>query len=227
MKDCFVLTDYTAAIFDLDGTLLNTLEDIADAANRTLKHFGHPTHEVDAFRSFVGSGPDTLFQRALETNPDDSRIPELVDHYKQEYAEQADRKTCLYPGIAELLDALTKKEIKLAILTNKWQHAADQCVATFLDCWNWDCVVGYQPPRPKKPDPSGALQILETLNCPPRKCFYLGDSDIDMKTAVAAGVVPVGVTWGFRDREELVQAGAQEIIAHPLKIFSIQKAAHV
>ena len=214
---------FSTAVFDLDGTLLNTLRDISEAANRTLCHAGFDPHPESSFRHFIGDGPEVLFQRAIGAETiKDPRISELVNQYKEECILQEDRHTTLYPGISGLLDLLQHSGISLTILTNKRQPHADTCVARFLNRWPWQIVLGSGDHIPKKPDPQGALQIATTLNVSPAACLYFGDTDVDMLTAKSAGMTAIGVLWGFRDQQELESAGANSIISHPLEIEPIQ-----
>lgn len=213
------LNDYAAAVFDLDGTLLNTLQDIAEAANRTLAQQEYPTHPVEAFCYLVGDGPDVLFQRALKAaSPDDPRIAPLVEAYKQECLNQDDQHTKLYDGLTTMLDQFQAADLSLTILTNKRQPHADRCVARFLQQWNWRIVLGSGDHIPKKPDPTRALDITKSLEITPEQCIYFGDTDVDMWTAKRAGMTAVGVLWGFRDEKELRSAGADFIIQHPSEL---------
>jgi phosphoglycolate phosphatase len=215
------LDNYASVIFDLDGTLLDTLQDIAEAANRSLEKSGYPTHPLAAFKKLVGDGPDVLFQRAIGAErPDDPEILTLVESYQQERIIQDDRTTHSYPGIDQLLNQLTEQGIALAVLTNKHQPHAELCMQRFLHAWNWQVILGSGPHIPKKPDPQGALQVATTLNCSPQQCLYLGDTDVDMWTAKRAGMTAVGVLWGFRESEELDAAGADTLIQHPTHLLT-------
>ncbi|MEM1158439.1 MAG: HAD family hydrolase [Verrucomicrobiota bacterium] len=210
------LNDYSAAVFDLDGTLLNTLRDISEAANRSLQRHGYPSHPANAFCAFIGDGPDVLFQRATQAGKDSSPcITELVETYREECIRQQDRYTTLYPGLTEFMPHLQTAGLQLTILTNKRQLHAERCVERFLDRWEWQVVLGSGDHIPRKPDPAGALKIASDLNTAPEKCLYFGDTDVDMWTAKRAGMTAVGVLWGFRNQQELESAGADVIIRHP------------
>ncbi len=205
-----------AVLFDLDGTLLNTLTDLADAANRMLKSQGYPEHPLDAYRFFVGSGMEKLVIRSL---PVDVRTPDVITQCKaafmDDYARNWMNATVLYPGIAELLDGLQKRALRVAILSNKPQAMTEKCVETYLNKWTFCPVVGQQEGIPVKPNPESALRIADEMDLPVDEILYVGDSNIDMLTATAAGMVSVGVAWGFRPKAELIEHGATYTIDHP------------
>ena len=213
---------YQAVMFDLDGTLLDTLEDIAAAANRTLASQGFPTHSVDAYRYFLGGGARPLIERAL---PEAHRDAATVEHCLKLYIADSNAnwklRTCRYDGIAEMLDALVQRNLKLSILTNKPHNLALECVAEFLSDWPFEIVLGQRDDIPRKPDPTGALEIITHLDIPPADFLYLGDTPVDMRTAIAAGAFPVGVLWGFREAPELRETGAQALIARPLDVLDL------
>ncbi len=214
--------NFKAAIFDLDGTLLDTLEDIADAANRVLVDKGFPAHNVDAYRYFVGDGIRILMSRVLpEERRDEDTIEECVWSFREVYSDNWNLKTRPYDGIPEMLDALTARGLKLAVLSNKPDDFAKKCVTELFQKWHFEVVLGYHSRIPPKPDPGGALQIAEQMDVPPEHILYLGDTDIDMKTAVTAGMFPVGALWGFRTLEELAKGGAKELIERPQDILGL------
>lgn len=219
MRSCI---KYRTVIFDLDGTLLDTLEDLADSLNSVLQEKGFPTHSLDAVRYFVGSGPTKLVSRALpETMQNEDIVAECRIGYLHAYKSNWHNKTRPYEGISELLDALTERHIHLAVLTNKPQDFARLCVEKFLSRWKFSAIVGQRDDSPMKPHPAGALEITTFLNVEPNTCLYLGDSDIDMTTAINAGMLPVGAAWGFRSEKELRQAGAMQVINHPMELMQI------
>lgn len=210
-----------AVLFDLDGTLLDTLEDLASSGNAVLRKRGHPEHSVDSYRHFIGAGMANLVRRIF---PEGSRPTEgeeldtAVADYKAEYALRWQSSTVAYSGIPELLDALTEQGIGLGVLSNKAQAFTEQCVTAFLGDWNWGVVLGQRDGIPVKPDPAGALEGAEKLGVPPETCAFVGDSGVDMQTAVSAGMLPVGVTWGFREAKELSSGGAEALIDHPAEL---------
>jgi len=211
---------YKAVIFDLDGTLLDTLEDLADSVNRVLQDKGLPTHPTEAFRYFVGNGATMLVSRAL---PPEKRNDELtadcLEAFRREYNRNWNMKTKPYNGVSELLDALTAKHIEMAVLTNKPQHFAELCIQEFFSGWKFAVILGQRDGVSMKPDPAGPREIVRYLDIPSRDFLYLGDSDVDMRTAVNANMLPIGAMWGFRSQKELREAGAIEVIARPMELL--------
>lgn len=211
---------YKAVVFDMDGTLLDTLEDLADAMNRVLEARGLPVHPVDAYRFFVGSGARNLVLRTLPADRQDLAA-ECLQGFLKEYEANWKVKTRLYDGVAELLDALTARNIPMAVLTNKPQEFAELCMKAFLPAWDFALTLGQMPGVPVKPDPAGPRQVIRHLGVAPEEILYLGDTDVDMRTAVGAGMYPVGVTWGFRTEDELRASGAAVIIDHPMELLDL------
>lgn len=213
---------YKAVLFDLDGTLLDTIGDIGDAANRILEQNGFPVHSMDAYRRFVGDGALNFIIRAL---PEDKRIDTIIhpclDAFLEDYGRNWNVKTKPYDGIPELLDTLTARRLKMAVLSNKPHEYTKQCMAGFLSDWNFDVVFGQRDGVPGKPDPAGALEIAEQLNIAPADFLYLGDTETDLKTSIAAGMFPVGALWGFRSAGELLENGAKILINKPLEILNL------
>ncbi len=211
-----------AVVFDMDGTLLDTLEDLAEAMNRVLERQGFPTHPVESYRRFVGSGAGQLVARALPAEAQEGSIRRRsLEAFLSEYGANWKTKTRLYEGISGLLDALCSRNLALAVLTNKPQAFAELCVHEFLSGWPFGLILGQQPGVPVKPDPTAPRQLLRYLGVLPEEVLYLGDTDVDMFTAVNAGMYPIGVLWGFRTGEELRMAGARETIAHPMELMRI------
>ena len=214
--------EFPAVIFDLDGTLLDTLADIADSANRVLAARGWPTHPVDAYRQFVGEGASRLFERAL---PADRRQPEVVAEcvagFRQAYAENWNVQTKAYDGVAELLDALSARDVMMAVLSNKPDSFTRRCVDEYLSRWRFEVVLGLREGVPRKPDPAGALEIAARLDAATDRFVYLGDSATDMRTARSAGMRAVGAAWGFRSMDELESAGAEVVIQRPMDFLAI------
>jgi phosphoglycolate phosphatase len=209
-------------LFDLDGTLLYTLKDIADSVNQALGYLGLPPHQLNAYKYFVGDGRQALAIRALPENQrDTATVGKLVDYIDNEYSKRWADNTLPYEGVTDLLDALTAKRIRLAILSNKPHDITQIMVSKLLGKWQFEAVVGAQSSLPKKPDPSAALQIARRLNIPPPQFLYLGDSDIDMKTATAADMYPVGVLWGYRTAQELLTNGARKLIEQPADLLQL------
>ena len=218
---------FEAILFDLDGTLLDTLEDLGNAANRVLEKYDFPTHTMDNYRLFVGDGVVTLMNRAL---PEDKRnndtIQICVKTFREEYGKSWNVKTRPYDGVAEMLDALTAGGLKMAVLSNKPDEFTKLCVTEFLPKWAFGMVIGQHNSLPLKPDPAGALEIVKCLDVPPSNFIYLGDTAIDMKTSVSAGMFPVGALWGFRTGKELLENGAQALIKRPQEILNFLDLTH-
>ncbi len=215
---------FKAVIFDLDGTLIDSLHDIADAMNRVLADNGFPTHPYDSYRTFVGKGLRNLTEMALPASVTDEAIIKnvhlgLLTDYKRHFAE----KTTLYPGIEELLDALTDNNIGMAILSNKADAITQRIAGKLLSRWPFSLIIGTGDAIPRKPDPTGAYLCASAMQVDPENCIYVGDTGIDMQTASRTGMLPVGVTWGFRSREELESHGASIIIDHPSALLSLWK----
>jgi phosphoglycolate phosphatase len=211
---------HRAVLFDLDGTLLNTLQDVAGSVNKGLAKLGFPQHTTEAFKTLIGEGRDVLVRRALPAeHRDDTTAQKLLDLVNADYAVHWADHTRPYPGIPELLDALIAKDIKITVLSNKADDLTNLCVTKLLSRWHFALVAGSRPSVPNKPDPAGTLQIAKQLDINPAEFLYLGDSDIDMKTAVGAGMYPIGAGWGFRSEKELLSAGAKAVIKKPEELL--------
>jgi phosphoglycolate phosphatase len=214
--------EFSAILFDLDGTLLDTLADIAGAANFALERCGFPPHAVDAYRYFVGDGVMVLFSRAL---PQEGRANEIIEscarHFRDAYRRQWNVHTRPYPGVCELLDKLASLPLKLAVLSNKPHDATQQCVTEMLRGYRFEVVQGHGDELPRKPDPTAALKIARDMHVPPAQFVLLGDTATDMQTAIRAGMYPVGALWGFRQRDELLEHGAEIVIDHPLDLLKV------
>jgi phosphoglycolate phosphatase len=210
---------YKGVIFDLDGTLLDTLEDLADSVNRVLQDKGFPTHPMEAFRYFVGDGAAMVVSRALPPEKRTELAADCLEAFLEEYSRNWNIKTKPYGGVSELLDALAAKSIEMAVFTNKPQHFAELCIQEFLSGWKFTAILGQRDGFPLKPDPAGPLEIARRVDIPSQEFLYLGDSDIDMKTAVSANMFPVGALWGFRSEKELRESGAVEVISKPTELL--------
>jgi len=211
-----------AVVFDLDGTLLDTLDDLADSGNTTLEKMGFPTHDAEAYKFFIGDGVGMLVHRMLPKNHrDDATKAEITKVYRAEYGRRWNVKTRPYDGIDTLLDELAAREIRMGVLSNKPDEMTQKCVAALLPRWNFEAVLGHHDGIPRKPDPAGALEVLVKLDVAAEDVLYLGDTATDMETAVAANFTPVGVLWGFRGEDELRNAGAETILAHPIDLLEL------
>ncbi len=211
---------YRAVIFDMDGTLLDTIDDIADSMNQALRKLGLPAHPVARYLDFIGDGIEVMAMKAL---PDMKRSPQTMIHavnaMREEYASRWSNTSRAFDGIAELLDGLEEKGIRISILTNKIDAFAKAMAARLLPDWSFDEVRGLTPDCPRKPDPAGALLCAESMGVNPGQCILVGDSAIDMQTAVSAGMVPVGALWGYQDRERLMAGGAGVLISDPRELL--------
>jgi phosphoglycolate phosphatase len=211
----------TAAIFDLDGTLLDTIDDLADSMNAVLGRYGQPEHPVQAYRTFVGDGVGKLVARAFPDGTlSEEDLPEAVGAMREEYARRFDKKTHPYPGIEDMLTGLAGRDIPVAILSNKPDDFTQLTVTRLLPGFRFAAVVGAKHDVPKKPDPSAALDLARRLGISPSGVLYIGDTNTDMQTAVGAGFFPVGVLWGFRGEKELRESGARELIARPTDLLA-------
>lgn len=204
-----------AVIFDLDGTLVDSLADIAGSANDALVQLGYPTHPLASFRMFVGDGIQKLMERSLPAGSSAEMIAGAVEVFRKFYEARAHAGTVLYPGIAGMLDHLAGEGVKLAVLSNKIDLFTKQLVGDLLPEWKFSYVLGERPDVPRKPDPAGAIEIISLLGLKPESVWYLGDTGIDMRTARGASALPIGVTWGYRPREDLIEGGAGVILDRP------------
>ena len=196
-------------VFDLDGTLVNSITDLANATNEGLKRAGLPAHPVEAYKRFVGNGRDKLVERAMGESASDEKLREIVrDTFDSYYAVHCNDNIYAYEGISEMLSALESMKIKTAVLSNKPDEFVDMILKKTLPNHTFTAAWGKRSEFPVKPDRSALLAILSELGVEKSDCLYIGDSDVDVFTAQNAGVDMLGVEWGFRGREELVSAGA-------------------
>lgn len=211
-------------IFDLDGTLLNTIEDLAAACDAMLQKHNLPTYTLEEYRSFVGNGVLRLVERAI---PEELRNKEYVEMLRKDfmayYFENIDKKTTIYPGIEELLTMLVKNDIEIAVASNKFQEGTRKLVASLFPKYSFRAILGQRPNVPLKPNPQIIREIMQIASYTADKVLYVGDSGIDIQTAKAAGVESVGVTWGFRSREELEECGADHVVDTAMEIIKFIK----
>ncbi|HBP66613.1 MAG TPA: HAD family hydrolase [Desulfosporosinus sp.] len=210
---------FKGIIFDLDGTLVNSLEDIADSMNKVLERYSFPAHKLQAYKHFVGNGIKNLVREALpESSKEEIFVLKCYGLMMEEYRNNCLNKTRPYDGIVELLNSLTTFKMKLAVLSNKDHELAKIVVTSLLPNCNFEEVIGVSAETPRKPNPLGALLISQQLGIAPECLIYVGDSDVDMQTANSAGMYAVGALWGFRTQEELMASGAKYLIKHPLEL---------
>ena len=221
LKDRYPLK-IEGVVFDLDGTLLDTHEDLAGAVNQVLQKQGFPTHPIEAYRYFIGDGPTLLIRRALPAGErTETKIAECIASFKEAYLENWNRTTKPFDGVVEVISKLVEVSVKLAVLSNKPDNFTKICVDHFFEGSLFQAVLGTGDRTPPKPDPTGAKWVAERLQLEPQHILYIGDSGVDMKTALNAGMLPVGVLWGFRSREELITCGAKLVISKPDEILSL------
>jgi len=215
---------FTTVIFDLDGTLLDTIEDIADSVNEVLSDHGFPLHTLDDYKHFVGDGIRFLVERALPAHAvKEGDIGAYLREMGEAYSRNWKNKTVPYPGITAMLDDIFAMPLKRAVLSNKPDEFTKLCVQELLPRWKFDSVEGIQSDGIKKPDPVFARRTLDILSAPPGEVLYVGDTDTDMKTGKAMGFFTAGVTWGFRERDELMKNGADVIVESPDEITALLK----
>lgn len=209
-----------AVIFDLDGTLLNTLGDLRAATNHALAVRGLPPHSMEEIRQFIGNGIRLLICRAMPEGTPEAEIDAALDDFKAYYAAHIHDRTVPYDGIPQLLTALRKRGIKVAVLSNKIDSASQQLIEYFFP-EKTDVVFGEHVGVPRKPDPTSCRMVMQQLGVQPEQVLYVGDSGTDMQTAKNAGLYAVGVTWGFRSKEVLLKYGADVLVHRPEQILQI------
>ncbi len=211
-----------AVLFDLDGTLVNSLEDLAGSSNYALEKMGFPIHETEKYKYFVGNGMPNLIERVL---PEDKRVESIhketlsifMNHYKEHYVD----KTVVYDGINSLIKTLKEKGYKLAVVSNKIQEMTETVVNKLFPGGDFDIVCGKQEGYPVKPAPGLALKVISDLGVESCECVFIGDSGMDAALAVNLGCIGIGVLWGFREKTELLENGANYIAEEPSDILSI------
>jgi len=211
---------YQAAVFDLDGTLLDTLDDLADGVNITLAHYGYPRRTREEIRSFVGNGVRLLVSRSLPSGEETPQFEEIFAYFKNYYSTHSRVKTAPYPGILAMLEELRRRGIFVAVVSNKLESAVrDLCSLFFGDLVT--VAIGDLDGRPRKPAPDGTLAALASLGVSAADAVYIGDSDVDVETAHNAGLPCIAVLWGFRDAACLKNAGADFFAADSEELLSL------
>lgn len=205
-------------IFDLDGTLLNTIADLGNSMNRILKKYNLPEYPLDAYTLFVGNGMKKLVERAVGEHP---QFEEILEAYLDEYQDHYLDDSLPYNNVIETLKILNDRKIPIAICTNKKQVYTDNIVKHFFKDIKFEAVMGDQFDGKHKPNPHSALICAEKMNCKPENIFFVGDSNVDMQTAKNANMTPIGVSWGFRSVEELESEGASQIIDNMSEILNL------
>jgi phosphoglycolate phosphatase len=212
-------------LFDLDGTLLDTIEDLTEAMNQALSACGLPTHTATECKHFVGDGVRNFVLRAMpaDRRSDQAAVNRVAALYRQAYSKNWDRRTRPYEGIPQLLDELTARRLAMVVYSNKPDDFTNLTVSKLLPRWQFAAVIGHRKGYNHKPDPAAALEVARRLRLRPEQFLYVGDTGTDMRTAVAAGMFPVGALWGFRDATELTANGAKVLIARPLELLELLK----
>ena len=210
-----------AIIFDLDGTLIDSLEDIAVCMNQVLEELNLPTHKIDDYKYFVGGGISILVDNALDKNTSDETKQLVTEKFKIVYDQKLHAKTLPYDGIYDLLDELKKLDFKIGILSNKPHEFTIAYASNLFSKYDMKEVHGQKAHIAKKPDPIAAIQIAQSFDVPCEEVYFVGDTMVDMQTAVNAKMIGIGVLWGFRDEEELMSNGATFVVKHPLDILDI------
>ncbi len=202
---------YKAVLFDLDGTLVNTLRDLADSVNHVLGQFSLPTHSVESYKWRVGNGARMMISRSL---PEDQQelLGEVLPRQQAYYGEHYCDTSRPYPGVPEAVAELKRRGLKMAVLSNKPDGHTQGIVRRLFGADVFDLVMGKREDMPLKPDPASALWVAEQLGVRPAEVIYVGDTRVDMETASRAGMLAVGVTWGYRDRQELLENGARILV---------------
>ncbi|WP_206459155.1 HAD family hydrolase [Anaerovorax sp. IOR16] len=211
---------FDTVIFDLDGTLLNSLEDLCDSTNAALKEMGYPIRTLDEIRIFVGNGVWKLIERAVPNHSSKEDVGRCFRLFETHYEKNKENKTRPYEGIVELLQALKKQGYKTAVISNKYHEAVCALTAHYFGNF-FDVSVGEKEGIPKKPAPDGIKTVLKSLNSDSQNAIMVGDSDVDILTAKNAGLKSVGVTWGFRTKELLKKVGADYIIDEPKALLDL------
>lgn len=202
-------------IFDLDGTLVDSLPGIAASLNRALSAHGLPGHSNAQVRTLIGNGVRNLILRAIPKGAEPARVESLLGVYCKDYAVSWQSGTSVYPGVANLLDELQKSGHEMAVLSNKTHDFTVEMVRALFPKIRFAAVLGQREGIPHKPHPAGALQLADVLGAAPGNCVVIGDSTMDLETAANAGMRAIAVSWGYHDRERLLAAGANRIIDHP------------
>lgn len=217
---------YSLVIFDLDGTLLNTIGDLAASVDYVMRSRNLPEHSDAEYRAMVGGGIKRLVERALPAHlaSDDAYVEECVAQFRRYYVDNIDRHTTPYEGIHELLHLLRQRGVMVAVASNKFQHGTERLVTKFFTDIDFVAIEGNREGAPLKPDPAIVHNILRIANVTPDKAIMVGDSGIDIRTATAAGIDVIGVAWGFRFAEELYAAGAKHVATNAEELTQLLTA---
>ncbi len=211
---------YKAVIFDMDGTLLDTLEDISDSVNYALAGFGFPLRDISEIRNYVGNGVIRMMELSVPNGLQKPRFNDAVSLFREHYSQNCMNKTHPYAGVMDLLKALTKRDYGMAVISNKYDAAVQELNSCYFSKYI-NVAIGEKEGIAKKPSADMLLEALERLGITSGEAVYVGDSEVDIETAKNAGVDCISVTWGFRDRDWLIGHGAGIIIDYPEEILSL------
>jgi phosphoglycolate phosphatase len=216
------MKNFDTIVFDFDGTLLDTLKDLTDSVNYVLNKYGYPVRSIDEIRRFLGNGIARLLELSIPNGLSNPKFKICLEELKEYYSKNMNNKTGSYKGINELLEQLVKKGYKIGVASNKFDEALKELNKQYFGKYI-KVAIGQTENRRKKPAPDIVFKVLEELNSTADKAIYVGDSEVDVNTAKNSGLICVGVTWGFRDKEVLAQEGADYIIDKPLELLEILK----
>lgn len=205
-------------VFDLDGTLLDTLPDLVEVTNTTLREFGYPTHSTEEIHSFIGNGAPTLIRQAVPQDIPEEQAARVLARWKELYPQIGTRLTTIYPNLDEAVDVLKRRGAKLAVLSNKYEGGVKDVIPQFLPGL-FDVMHGECEGIPRKPDPTGLLRTIRELGSTPERTAYVGDSPTDTAVARNAGTFAIGVAWGYHTGDELRAAGADAVLDNPLELL--------
>lgn len=210
-------------IFDLDGTLLDTIEDLGDSVNEVLSSRDFPEHTYDQYCLFIGDGMEKLIQRSIprECLDDKLLVGKILNDYREAYSRNWNKKSKPYQGVMNLLNQLKTRVVKSSVLSNKPHQFTELCVEELIGNKYFEMVLGQREGVKKKPSPDGAIEICHSLNIDPEETLFIGDTNVDIATGIAAGMKTIGVLWGFREEKELREAGAHYIIDRPDQVLDV------
>ena len=214
---------YTAVIFDLDGTLINSLEDLADSANEALAKYGFKGHAIEAYKKFIGNGVRELIKNALPKESPNNLVDSILDEYRTVYNKNYVNKTRQYDNIHNMLEDLKRLGIKMAVCSNKPNKPTNEIVHKIIGTEYFEVIFGEREGVAKKPDPASLLEAARLMGVQPKETIYLGDSGGDMVSAKNAGMFAAGALWGFRGETELVECGAQILLCEPMALVEFIK----
>lgn len=214
---------YAAVLFDLDGTLINSLEDLADSANEALVKYGFKTHPTDEYKKFIGNGVRRLIKNTLPEHTPENVIDKILHDYRMIYNRNFVNKTRPYDGIHEMLENLSLSGVRMGVCSNKPHIPTNEIVEKLLGKKYFDVIFGERDGVPRKPDPASLIEAAGLLKVEPGSTIYLGDSGGDMESANRAGMLAVGALWGFRDKEELENSGGKVLLQSPDELVDFIK----